>query len=302
MKIEKTIWLIIAIVLVISGLTYIITSTSIIQDLTCKLTNCVKIIDPVWPGDIPERPNIPEIWNKPDENRPASCEILTWNDAAYQQCILTTEDESPLDGSEQNPEPVISGHWDTWNTVWTLEYLGTAPASELQLTDVEPNTQVASLHTKNGFPSIHLYLPLDLRSSYADFQTGELFIFSGTVKYLDAGAGNRWYEGISVDEIVRVRSQPAFDSWNSNPTKEEIESRLETMNYCETQDDCATFYASCPFGCGKAVNKAELNDAQQLIENYRSQQAKLGNPQCEYKCVEIKGVKCEANKCIVLIE
>jgi hypothetical protein len=38
--------------------------------------------------------------------------------------------------------------------------------------------------------------------------TGNFYIFSGEVEYLDAAMGNRYYEATRIDELTRVRSQP----------------------------------------------------------------------------------------------
>ena len=79
------------------------------------------------------------------------------------------------------------------------------------------------------------------------------------------------------------------------PSQADIEYLLEEYAYCEVDEDCTSFYADCPFGCGRGINVAFLETAQTLIKDFRTNSALA----CEYGCIEIQGVSCKNNKCVV---
>jgi hypothetical protein len=81
-------------------------------------------------------------------------------------------------------------------------------------------------------------------------------------------------------------------------TKEAIEEQLDRWNYCEVDEDCEAFYGECPFGCHQVVNKQFVQPAQQLINDRKEKEAKKGNPQCVYSCMQLLGVQCREQKCV----
>ena len=87
----------------------------------------------------------------------------------------------------------------------------------------------------------------------------------------------------------------------SNPTlnQEETEQLLNQYAYCEKDEECTSFYAKCPFGCGRGINMQFLDTAQNLIKNFRQHQLEINGIMCEYDCIEVQKVSCINNTCTV---
>src|SRR5689334_5156580 len=68
---------------------------------------------------------------------------------------------------------------------------------------------------------------------------------------------------------------------------------------CTSDADCALISPGCPLGCFVAVQKSAASEGErlgrELIEDYES-----GGSSCEYDCVVVCGVACQANACAVV--
>jgi hypothetical protein len=60
--------------------------------------------------------------------------------------------------------------------------------------------------------------------------------FVGTVKGLDAAAGNHYYEVVTINDLKTV----------SMPSKAELEALIQRYGYCEKDTDCVGIYGKCP--------------------------------------------------------
>lgn len=131
--------------------------------------------------------------------------------------------------------------------------------------------------------SDHVFIDRQLFSNYLDIQNdiipGNIVKFSGTVKALDAAAGNRYYRVTTIDELTKT----------GIPTKEQVEELITRYGFCETDDDCIGIYGQCPLSCQIAINKKYQTTVEKIITNFRNAQ----DPQCTYKCREIKKVSCD---------
>ena len=102
--------------------------------------------------------------------------------------------------------------------------------------------------------------------------------------------------------VVIAPETPEVSEPNLILSEEEINQLLEQYAYCEIDEDCTSFYAECPFGCGRGINKQYLDVAQTLINNFKQHQLENDGMVCIYWCVEIQGVTCQNYKCIVHTE
>ena len=93
----------------------------------------------------------------------------------------------------ENPEPQITEPNGIGNITRHLTFEG--KGLEIQ---PEISEDTAVFRTPDGYPAIHLFIPAEVLILH-DVTTGGLYFFSGTVKLLDAAAGNRYYEAVSVD-------------------------------------------------------------------------------------------------------
>jgi len=96
--------------------------------------------------------------------------------------------------------------------------------------------------------SDHVFFPRQSRSNYLDIQEdaipGNTVRFVGTVKALDAAAGNHYYEVVSINELKKI----------GTPTKDEVIALVARYGYCEKDADCVGIYGKCPLPCQIAVN------------------------------------------------
>jgi hypothetical protein len=148
---------------------------------------------------------------------------------------------------------------------------------------------VLVLHQQFEDHSDHLFIDKALWEPYGNattFLPGDRVSFSGSSQWvwLEGAAGNHYYKVVSFDTLEKV--------WI--PTTGEIDQLLKSYTYCEQDSDCTTFYADCPFGCGKGINLKFVDIAQEIIQQYRNQQAEP----CVYRCANITGVHCENYTCI----
>jgi|SRR5690606_1274831 len=75
--------------------------------------------------------------------------------------------------------------------------------------------------------------------------------------------------------------------------EDRIKRQIEAANYCEVVSDCQQVAVSkCPFGCYIYVNKDEGGRIEELLSGFQSN--------CEYGCIEMKGVDCVNNTCEVI--
>jgi hypothetical protein len=62
----------------------------------------------------------------------------------------------------------------------------------------------------HDFPALHFFIPYEVRVAdevhFEGFEQkkGNEYFFSGAVKFLDAAAGNRWYEATDIDELKPI--------------------------------------------------------------------------------------------------
>lgn len=130
--------------------------------------------------------------------------------------------------------------------------------------------------------SDHIYFPRQMRSNYLDIQQdaipGNTIRFVGTVKALDAAAGNHYYEVVSINELAKI----------ATPTKDEVNALIARYGTCEQDSDCVGVYGKCPLACQIAINTNFSGVVDSIINNFRNAQS----PQCTFKCMEIKKVIC----------
>ena len=130
--------------------------------------------------------------------------------------------------------------------------------------------------------SDHVFFPRQMRSNYIDIQQdaipGNIIRFDGQVKALDAAAGNRYYEVVTINDLKKI----------ATPTQDEVVAIIDRYSYCEKDADCVGIYGKCPLPCQIAVNTSFSGVVESIINNFRDAQT----PQCTYKCMEIKKVIC----------
>lgn len=175
----------------------------------------------------------------------------------------------------------------------TMPYSGELTIAGLGPDDsFEPTVSADTLVLKHTFEdhSDHIFIDRQSRSNYLDIQDdlvpGNTVKFAGTVKALDAAAGNHYYQVVTIDELTKT----------GIPTQAQVEELIQRYGYCETDDDCIGIYGQCPLSCQIAINKKYQTTVEKIITNFRNAQS----PQCTYKCMEIKGVTCNASyKCVI---
>lgn len=135
----------------------------------------------------------------------------------------------------------------------------------------------------------HVFFPKWLWSNYLDIQKDLLpwnhVRFNWVVKWLDAAAGNHYYQVLSIYSLEKI--------WD--PSKAELTDLISRYGYCEKDSDCVGLYGKCPLPCQIAVNTNFSWLVSNIIDNFRNAQ----ESQCTYKCMEIKKVSCAKYKCEV---
>ena len=182
---------------------------------------------------------------------------------------------------------------DSQVTTDTLPYSGELTIAGLGPDEsFEPTVSSDTLVLKKTFidHADHIFIDRQSRSNYLDIQDdlvpGNPVKFAGTVKALDAAAGNHYYQVATIDELTKT----------GIPTQAQVEELLQRYGYCETDDDCVGIYGQCPLWCHIAINKKFQTTVEKIITNFRNAQS----PQCTYKCREIKKVSCSSQyKCVV---
>jgi len=81
-------------------------------------------------------------------------------------------------------------------------------------------------------------------------------------------------------------------------TEADVNAAIQTANYCEEDEDCTNIGSTCPFGCYIAVNSAEAESVQALIDEWLET-----NSECDYDCPAMTGLTCgDEGTCIVTAE
>ena len=182
---------------------------------------------------------------------------------------------------------------------WTTDGIGAIMpySGELTIAGVGPDESFEqtiaadTLALRKNFEdhSDHIFIDRQSRSNYLDIQDdlipGNIVRFVGTVKTLDAAAGNHYYQVATIDELTNV--------WI--PTQAEVEKLIQQYGYCEQDADCVGIYGQCPLSCQIAINAKYQTTVEKIINNFRNHQS----PQCAYKCMAIKKVSCSNYKCVV---
>jgi len=92
-------------------------------------------------------------------------------------------------------------------------------------------------------------------------------------------------------DIAFVSALFLYFTWESE--EDRIKAEIEKANYCQVVEDCQMVAVSkCPFGCYVYVNQQEASRIEQMLNEYRSN--------CEYGCLEMKGVECRNTICQVI--
>jgi hypothetical protein len=78
--------------------------------------------------------------------------------------------------------------------------------------------------------------------------------------------------------------------------KEQIKEKIESANYCNTDEDCIIKDFGCPFNCGSYLNKDfNINEIQKDIETFQA----CSESRCRYKCMAPPKPVCINRKCRV---
>src|SRR3989344_5895665 len=81
-----------------------------------------------------------------------------------------------------------------------------------------------------------------------------------------------------------------FSFFSPKAQERYIKKEITKANYCEVVSDCQMVAQSqCTFGCNIHVNNNEATRIGKLLEGYQSN--------CQYMCIEFKGVECVNNTC-----
>ena len=133
--------------------------------------------------------------------------------------------------------------------------------------------------------SDHVFLPENTWNNINDIKKYMLpwnhVNFAGTVKKLDAAAGNHYYEVIQIKELKLI--------WT--PNQPEIENLIQRYSYCKKDTDCTGIYGKCPLWCHIAINIKLESTVKNIIDNFWENQ----DSKCTYKCMEISKVFCNTS-------
>lgn len=173
---------------------------------------------------------------------------------------------------------------DTIPYVWTLTIAGIWPDQSFE-SRVESDTLVIKKTFEDH--SDHIFIDRQSWSNYLDIQEdlipGNVVKFVGTVKVLDAAAGNHYYQVLTIDELTKI----AF------PNQEAVEALIEQYSYCEQDTDCVGIYGKCPLSCHIAINTKFQATVEKIIDNFWNNQ----ESQCMYNCRKIWKVFCNNYRC-----
>lgn len=186
--------------------------------------------------------------------------------------------------NKNNDIPVIENDYISYSQELTIAWLWSDQSFE---STVDWDTLVIKKSFEDH--SDHVFIDRQSWSNYLDIQEdiipGNIVKFSGTVKALDAAAGNHYYQVVTIDELTKI----------AVPNQEAVEALIEQYSYCEQDTDCVGIYGKCPLPCHIAINTKFQATVEKIIDNFWNNQ----ESQCAYKCMEIGKVSCNNYKCVV---
>ncbi len=95
--------------------------------------------------------------------------------------------------------------------------------------------------------------------------------------------------------VIFITSCTVNNDGNEN-LKNQINEKINALNYCNVDEDCVINQFGCPFECNSPINKnADLNEVNGLITIYNG----MNREACMYQCVQPEPLKCVQSKCVV---
>ncbi len=114
----------------------------------------------------------------------------------------------------------------------------------------------------------------------------------GTAMYTDFSDGRSHPAPRDMEMHVRCVHDPIE---RGGPyTAGEVRARIESVNRCSTDDDCAIAGSKCPFGCAVVVNRRAADGIRALLQSYEST--------CSYMCLPVSKLVCEEKQCKAVYE
>ena len=95
----------------------------------------------------------------------------------------------------------------------------------------------------------------------------------------------------SIDNrVITVSEIPGCDD-----SIEGVEELIKSSTACSTHDDCQLFYPGCPFGCGVALARSEVDRVSEAISRRNENACST----CVYRCVSQENAYtiCERGTC-----